>query len=263
MSPQDAFAEVAALPEVADAAARARSTLDPLLLDRRLRTAGAALAAETALRNAHASATLEGAEVPLDELRSGSQGSPLLRVAAGVLGVQTGLRAWQNLPPRQAWAAMAASAGREYLADDLRGRPRTGDESLEDPLHLALAHDPDDVTIRLALLAELLQQPTRAPGLVVAAVAHAELLALQPFGAANGVVARAFGDLLLAQRGVDPDFLCMTDVGLVSLGRAAYVRAIRAYDTGDPAGVAAWCVHLATAFGRGALLARQTLDALA
>lgn len=262
MSLQDAFAEVAALPGVEEAASRARSTLDPLLLDRRLRTAGAALAADVALHNAHASATLEGAEVPIDELRTRSATSPLLRVASGILEVQQGLRGMQAQPPRQAWAAIATLAGREYLDDARRGRPRADDEPLTDPLHLALPHAAEDATIRLAMLAELLAQPTKAPALVVAAVAHGELLALQPFGAANGVVARAFADLLLAQRGVDPDLLCMTDVGLVSLGRAAYVRAIRAYDGGGAAGVAAWCIHIATAFERGALLARQRLDAI-
>ncbi len=263
MSLQDAFAEVAAMPDVRQAASRARATLDPLLLDRRLRTAGAVLAAETALRNAHASASLEGAEVPVDEMRSRSMASPLLRVASGALEVQNGLRGMQALPPRQAWAAIATIAGREYLDDGRRGRPRREDEPLEDPLHLALPHASEDANVRLAMLAELLLQPTKAPALVVAAITHGELLALQPFGAANGVVARAAADLLLAQRGVDPDLLCMTDVGLVSLGRAAYVRAIRAYDGGGPVGVAAWCVHIATAFERGALLAQQTLDAIA
>lgn len=236
--------------------------LDPLLLDRRLRTTGSVLAADAALRNAHASATLEGAEVPIQELRSRAAESPLLRVASAVLEVQTGLRGMLALPPRQAWAAMATLAGREYLTDERRGRPRRPDEPLNDPLHLSLAHESEDAGIRLAMLAELLVQPTTAPALVVAAIAHAELLALQPFGAGNGVVARAYSHLLLAQRGVDPDRFCLTDVGLVSLGRAAYVRAIRAYDAGGSEGVADWCRHIASAFERGALLTRQALDGL-
>lgn len=263
MHEHDAFAAVAALPGVAEAAASARAALDPLLLDRRLRTQGPQLAAEAAFRNAQASATLEGAEVPDDELRRGVMSSPLLRVAAGILELQRGLRALQGQPTRQVWATMAATAGREYLTDDLRGRPRRGGEQLHDPLHLGLQRDPEEVAVRLAMLAELLLQPTAAPALVVAALAHGELLALQPFGAGNGVVARSFSQLLLAQRGVDPDLLAMTDVGLVSLGRASYVRAIQAYDSGDPTAVAAWCIHVAGAFQRGALLTRQMLDSLA
>ena len=259
----DPFLDVAGLPGVAQAVADARAAIDPLLLDRRLRTQGRALAAEVALRNAHASATLEGAEVPLEELRAGAAGSPVHRVAIGVLEVQRALRGLRGVPARQAWAAVAAIAGAEYLDDELRGRPRRGGEELHDPLHLGLQHDPDDAAVRLAMLAELLARPTAAPALVVAALAHGELLALQPFGAGNGVVARAHTQLVLAERGLDPDLLALVDVGLASLGRAAYVRALRAYDTGAPESIAAWCVHLATAFERGALLTRTLLDELA
>ena len=257
--PADPFAIVASDPEVAKAAADARAALDPLLLDRKLRTHGPQLARLAALQNAHASATLEGAEVPLDELAAGSLASPVLRVAAGVLEVQTTLRKLAGWPARQVWAQLAAIAGREYLSEEQRGRPRAADEQLHDPLHLQHSYAPDDVAIRMAMLAELLQRPTSAPALVVAAIAHAELVALQPFAAGNGVVARAYFHHVLAERGVDPDYFAMTDVGLISLGRAAYVRAIQAYDSGG-AGVAAWCVHVAQAFERGALLTREALQ---
>lgn len=252
----DPLAVVAALPGVAEAVASARAAIDPLLLDRRLR--GSSLPAEAALRNAHASATLEGAEVPIEELRDGGADAPLLRVASTVLEAQRALRGMLALPPRQAWATLATMAGREYLSEDRRGRPRRDDERAEDPLHLGIERSLEDVAVRMAMLAEVLQQPTTAPALVAAAIAHGEIVALQPFGAGNGVVARAYSQLLLAQRGLDPDFLAMTDVGMLSMGRAAYVRAIRAYDAGD--GVAEWCVHVCAAFERGALLARQSLD---
>lgn len=263
MAERDSFLDVTALPGVTEAASAARAALDPLLLDRRLRTHGPALAAEAALRNAHASATLEGAEVPIEELRERAASSPVLRVASGVLEVQTSLRLMRGLPARQVWASIAATAGAEYLPEDERGRPRQADAALHDPLHLGIDRDPEDAAVRLAMLAELLAQPTRAPALVVAALAHGELLALQPFGSGNGVVARMFSHHVLAERGLDPDFFAMTDVGLVSLGRAAYVRAVRGYDAGGAEGIASWCIHLASAFERGALLARQTLDALA
>ena len=261
MFDRDPLLDVAGLLGVADAAASARAALDPLLLDRRLRTHGSALAAEAAILNAHASATLEGAEVPLDELRQRAASSPILRVAAGVLDAQTSLRGMRGLPARQIWASLAVIAGAEYPVE--RGRPRRAGEALHDPLHLGIERDPEDVAVRLAMLAELLTQSTKAPALVVAALAHGELLALQPFGAGNGVIARAFFHHVLAERGLDPDYFAMTDMGLVSLGRAAYVRAVRGYDEGTAEGVAAWCVHMFTAFERGALLTRQTLDVLA
>lgn len=259
--PADPFALVASNPEVADAVSVARDALDPLLLDRKLRTHGVQLAARAALQNAHASATLEGAEVPIDELSSGSVSSPVLRVAAGVLEAHTALRTLGGLPARQVWAQLATIVGREYLTEEQRGRPRGVGDTLHDPLHLQHPHAPDDVAIRMAMLAELLQQPTQAPALVVAAIAHGELVALQPFAAGNGVVARAFFHHVLAERGVDPDYFAMTDVGLASLGRAAYVRAIQAYDAGGD-GVIAWCVHVSRAFERGALLTRETLQNL-
>lgn len=255
----DPFAAIAA--EVADAVSTARSALDPLLLDRRLRGHAAELAAGAALRNAHASATLEGAEVPIDELAAGATGSPLLRVAAGVLEVQTGLRQLQGQPARQVWARLATIAGREYLGDEQRGRPRAADEELHDPLHLRTRYEPSEVAVRMAMLAELLQRPTAAPAIVVGAIAHAELVALQPFAAGNGVIARAYFHHVLAERGVDPDYFALTDVGLLSLGRAAYVRAVEAYDQGGD-GVAEWCLHIAQAFERGALLTKELLQTL-
>jgi Fic family protein len=263
MSTSDPFLDVAALPGVTEAMSTARSALDPLLLDRRLRSHGSALAAEAAVVNAHASATLEGAEVPMNELRARAVSSPVLRVASGVLDVQTSLRRMRGLPARQVWAAIASVTGAEYLADEQRGRPREAGDALHDPLHLGLERDPEEVGVRLATLAEMLMLPTKAPALLVAAIAHGELLALQPFGAGNGVVARAFTHHVVAERGLDPDFFAMTDAGLLTLGRAAYVRAARGYDVGSAEGVATWCVHIANAFERGALLARQTVDGLA
>lgn len=256
--PTDPFAAIAAHPVVAETVATARSALDPLLLDRKLRTDAGRLAGLAALQNAHASATLEGAEVPIDELASGSTASPMLRTAAGVLEVQSTLRKLSGWPARQVWAHLAAIAGREYLPEAQRGRPRAEGDDVIDPLHLPTHHAADDVAIRLAMLAEFLQQPTVAPALVVAAVAHGELVALQPFAAGNGVVARAYAHHVLAERGVDPDYFAMTDVGLITLGRAAYVRAIQAYDRGGD-GVVEWCVFIARAFERGALLAREVL----
>lgn len=250
------------MPGVDEAVTIARQALDPLLLDRELRTHGAELAAIAALQNAHASATLEGADVPIDELKSRSVASPVLRVASGVLESQELLRRLHGQPARQVWAQLAVIAGREYLDEAQRGRPRTAEQQLHDPLHLKRLYAPDDVAVRLAMLAELLSSQTKAPALVVAAIAHAELVALQPFAAGNGVVARAYFHHVLAERGVDPDYFAMTDVGLVSLGRAAYVRAVQQYDEGGD-GVAAWVLHIAQAFERGALLARQTLQSLA
>ena len=258
----DPIANLASIPELAAAFTSARATLDPLLLDRRLRKHGADLAAIALRMNAHASATLEGAEVPFEEFGM-AQNSPVARVADGVLEAYGTLRGHVGQPVRQVWAALASVAGREYLDEAARGRPRKASEPLLDPLHLGLDIEPEDVAVRLAMLAELLHHPTAAPALAVAAIAQAELASLQPFGAGNGVVARGFSHIVLAARGADPDFFAMTDVGLQSLGRSAYVRALQAYNSGEQEGIVGWCLHYAAAFERGATLSRDTLDALA
>ena len=61
-----------------------------------------------------------------------------------------------------------------------------------------------DAKARLAALTGVLTAPSQAPALVVAAVAHGELLATTPFGWGDGLIARALFRLLLVARGLDP-----------------------------------------------------------
>ena len=78
---------------------------------------------------------------------------------------------------------------------------------------------------RLGDLSQVLVAST-APGILVAAVAHAEVATLRPFGWGSGLVARALPRLVLAQRGVDPVMLGAPEVGLRAGGRFARFRAI-------------------------------------
>ncbi len=96
---------------------------------------------------------------------------------------------------------------------------------------------PDEVASRLGDLSQVLVAST-APGILVAAVAHAEVATLRPFGWGSGLVARALPRLVLAQRGVDPGMLGAPEVGLRAGGRPAYVRGLRGYGQGTPEGVA-------------------------
>ncbi len=63
--------------------------------------------------------------------------------------------------------------------------------------------NPDGVA-RLTELAWMIGQPTEAPGLVVAALVHAEIIAAGAFGTHNGVVGRAAERLVMVSKGVDP-----------------------------------------------------------
>jgi hypothetical protein len=89
------------------------------------------------------------------------------------------------------------------------------------------------------------------PGILLAAIVHGELATLAPFGALDGVVARAAARLTLITRGVDPKSVSVPEVG--HLERAGDYRiALAAYGTGEPAGIANWLRHCATAVELGA-----------
>ena len=79
-------------------------------------------------------------------------------------------------------------------------------------------------TERLALLADLVTGGTAAPAPVLVAVVHGELLALEPFPSANGVVARAAARLAAIGSGLDPRGLAVPEVGHLRAG-AAYREA--------------------------------------
>jgi len=72
-----------------------------------------------------------------------------------------------------------------------------------------------------------------------------------PFGSVDGVVARAAARLTMITRGVDPKSVTVPEVG--HLERANdYRAALSSYSTGEPARVAEWLRHYATAVQLGA-----------
>ena len=231
----DPLASLLDLPGVADALALARDAVDRLLNHRVLRRQSAAVSSESALRGARASAALDGADVPLGDLRAGTVEDP---VALGALRVSAGLGAlvgvWEQAP-LQAVARLHVLAAAGSIPDERLGRP-SGDPA---------------VAARLTGLARLVAGRSTAPGTLVAAVVHGELATLAPFGSADGLVARAAARLTLVTRGVDPKSVSVPEVG--HLERAAeYRTALEGYRTGAPDGVAGWLRHCASAVGLGA-----------
>ena len=111
-------------------------------------------------------------------------------------------------------------------------------------------HQPD-AWARLHDLGGTLSARTSAPGLLVAAVAHAELVTVAPFVSHNGLVARAVERLVLVARGVDPTSLTVPEAGHLAL-RREYESNLRAYAEGGAAGVHAWLLYAAEAFAAGA-----------
>lgn len=214
------------------------------------------MAAASALVGARDSAALEGAEVSLEVVRAGLDDSPLGRAVAASLAVTAAVPgqvdAWQRAP-LQVLAHLHALAARGFDDADMLGRPRQHDEVI-DPLHMGTPLPWHEIPDRLVALADVLTQPTAAPAMLVASIAHGELMALQPFRWGSGLIARASVRLVLASRGVDPDLLGCPEAGMLSLGRSSYVAALRAYRSGEPAGVAEWIRWNASAVGFGASL---------
>jgi hypothetical protein len=243
------------LPGVAEAVESARASVDALLWDRAVGRSLPEVTAESALRGAWANAWFDGAEAGLPELRSGAalDSSPIGRVLSGVVALHAELPRLVGIvgtAPAQALARMHAIVASGFVTEAELGRPRSGDV-VDDPLRLGAVAGPAEVAERLSDLGQVLVDST-APGVLVAAVAHAEIAAMRPFAWGSGLVARALPRLLLAQRGVDPGMLGAPEVGLKVAGRPAYVRAVRGYSQGSPEGVAEMIRLVAAAVELGA-----------
>lgn len=271
--PSDALAAVAGLPDVADAVDAARAACEELRWHEAFRRRWREVRAEAGLHAAAASAALDGAPVGVDALRTWATGGAAPGggadvVAAGALRAQGVIEAHlpalggrggdvpAPLPQVLARLHTAAAAGLVPGVD--LGRPRTGLPG--DLRGLGEAPAPDVAAARVAgVLRDA--AATRAPALVVVAVVHAELLAVRPFAAANGVVARAVARLLAARTGLDPTGSVLPEVAWAQTP-PAYLAAAARYATGDPEGVAAWVVAHAAAVVQGAAAARAVADAV-
>lgn len=237
----DPLAPLLALPGVAPALDSARSAVDAVLGHRLLRRRSAEVSAEAGLRCARASAALAGSDQPLDQVRAGTddlivQGA--LRASSGLGGLVETV----DLAPLQALARLHVLAARGLVDDDELGRPRVD----------------AGVSGRFAALAELITAKRTNSALLLAAVVHGEVLALEAFSGPNGVVARAAGRLVLVARGLDPKAVCAPDVGHWEL-KDEYVSAARAYAAGD---VRPWLLHYADAVRLGAVESLAVCEAL-
>ncbi|MDI2127918.1 Fic family protein [Yinghuangia seranimata] len=258
-APHDPFAAIAALPGVPEAVEDARKAVDGLLGHRTMRRRSPEISAESALRGARASAALEGADWSLEEVRRRTDYSHTDDTEAGIVGGALRVSAeygtlvdvWRR-SPIQVLARLHMVAAADAVPADELGRPRLAGESVAvrpDPGPLPSA---DEVAARLDGLARLLLVPSDAPAIVVAAIVHGEILALQPFVWGNGLVARAAQRLVLIDRGLDPKSAVVPEVGHLDQGADAYEKALRAYVSGTGDGVAEWVRHCAEAVTLGA-----------
>lgn len=244
----DPLAALAAVPDAAAVLMGAREEIDRLLWRRDVRSAAAEVAAASVERGARDSAAIDGADlVRPDDSPMGRVLDAALRLTAAVPG-QVDVFA---TAPLQALAHLHAVAAHGFQPADQLGRPRV-DEAADDPLSLGALPTAEAAAQRIALLAQTLTAPTQAPALLVAAIAHAELAVLRPFGWGSGLLARAATRLVLASRGLDPSLFSIPERGMLEAGRPAYVRALRDYASGTQAGVTAFVVWHSTACALGA-----------
>jgi hypothetical protein len=240
----DPLAPLLDLPGVADAVARARDALVAVHNHPVNRRGWPASAAEAGLRAARASAALDGAALAAGD----TVADPVL--AGAVRAVEESgrlLGAWRGAP-LQALARLHVVAAADLVPAERHeaelGRPRPG----------------EGVATRLGLLADLVTGGTRVPAPVLVAVVHGELLALSPFAAANGVVARAAARLTAVAAGLDPKGLAVPEVG--HLRRAAeYRSAAAAFASGTPDGLRDWVLHCCAQWEAGAREGTSIADA--
>ena len=239
----DVLGPLAELEGVGKAARSARDAVDVLLRDRGQRKVSPEVTSESLLRGAYASAVLAGSTATLDQVRRG-EADP---VASGAVRMTTELMALAphaDVNPIQVWARL-----HQLAAADLAGNP-------DELGHLRADHEPvpDDIDglgpapsaavvwERLSGLARALTRPSAAPGIVVAAVVHAELAVLRPFPHANGLVARAAERVVLVARGIDRVGATVPEAGHLEL-RASYAGALRQYADGGVTGVRDWLLR--------------------
>ena len=242
------------LPEVIDRLTAARSAVDELLWRRDIRAVAAEVTAESKARGARESAAMDGADIAAVER------SPMGRVLSSAQAL-TGevpfvVETWAHAP-LQVLARLHTVAAHGHLPEDCLGRPRLAHESADDPLHLGPAPDSRTAARRLALLADLVAGSTQVPALVVAGIAHAEIVGSRPFAWGCGLIGRAVVRVVMAARGVDPSLFSVPEAGMMHLGRPAYVRALRAYEGGD---VGTYLMWFADAIRWGALTVRPPTD---
>lgn len=222
----DPLAPLVALEGVTAAGEEAREELGRAHRHRTNLRGWPATAAEAALRAARASSVLDGGSLSLSE--SGEPDPVLagaLRVAEALEGGETALTGVWRRAPLQALARLHALAAADLVDDERLGRPRPAPE----------------VGPRLEMLAELVTGGTNVPAFVLAAVAHGEILTLEPFGTADGVVARAVSRLITMSTGLDPHGLGVPEMFWMKQS-GNYRAAARGFASGTPNGLGAWLV---------------------
>ena len=221
----DPLAWLTGLEGVPSAFAATRDGIDVLLRDRGLRRTSPEQTAESLLRGAYASAVLAGSTSSFEEVRDGA-GDATAQAAVRISTELLALVPVIGRSPLQAFARLHVLAGGAGQPGSAEGASRLQ-------------------SLSTTLLA------TSSPGLVVAALVHADLVTAAPFGSHDGIVARAAERLVMVARGVDPASVVVPEAGHLAL-RAEYESNLRGYRDGGRSGLHAWLLYAAEAQTKGA-----------
>lgn len=219
----DPLADLTLLEGVPSAVVAARAAVDAVLRDRGFRQITAEQSAQALLAGARASAQLS------DDPE---------RWLSGAVRLYTELVALSPLvrvSPGQAMARAHALLAHGMVPAAELGRVR----------------DDDQVSQRIVGLTRLLTSPTTASAIVLAAVVHAELATVEPFGCGDALLARCLEHMVLIDAGVDPAAVIVVEAGHLAAGEE-YERRLVGYRDGGVAGVKGWLLHCAQAVAYGA-----------
>ena len=235
----DPLAPLSGLPGVSQAGDEAREALGRAHRHRTNLRGWPKTAAEASLRAARASSVLDGGPLQFsadgaDDARSDPVLAGALRVAEALEGGEGPLIGVWRRAPLQAIARLHALAAADLADGDALGRPRSDGQ----------------VGRRLELLADVVTA-SRVPATVLAGVVHGELLTLEPFGTADGVVARGVSRLVTIASGLDPHGLGVPEVHWMRRS-GDYRAAARGFASGTPEGLAVWLVLSSEALHAGA-----------
>ena len=219
----DPLADLARLEGVPSAVESARASIDAVLVDRGPRSVSAEVSAAALLAGAKASAELS------DDPPRWRPGTT--RLATEMLA----LSALVRVAPGQALARAHALVVSGTVPAEEVGKVSVSGAAAE----------------RLVALHHLLATPTAASGIVLGAVAHAELATMAPFGLVDDILGRAVEHLVLIATGVDPSGVVVPEAGHLA-ARSRYRRLLTGYASGSVTGVRDWLLHCAQALARGA-----------
>lgn len=245
--PTEPLSGLLVLPGVPEAVADVRAAVDRTLAHRIIRRKSSQVAAESSLRGAWAAAWLAGARLPLEHVREGGDDAladPILQGALRAYGALGELADVWGRAPRQVLARAHVLAAADLVDDAFTlGTPRAGGA----------------VAVRLDTLAQTLAT-TCAPAVVIAAIVHAEVAALDAFPPVSGVVARVAARCVLIDRGLDPSSVVIAEVGQRDMSDA-HRSALAGYGSGAT-GLATWIRHYASTVTAGAVETLAICEAL-